>query len=587
MNSSQYQFYRWSFLLLISLVVSTSCSRDEFAYESHPGDAEILEEGEHFTVTMGLGADNVVVRNLRAGNGVVEKLSDIASLRLLVFDENGMFLYSRQAVLAEEEGVGAKPDEDFLPQKKRYGIDRVKKFTATLLKSNKKRRIHFVANYNWGSFEQDYFITGLSESSLIPILQTTAPNYSALWSYLDLLSLGEATLKDKVVVMLRNHAEIMLDTSNVQPRGSETTGTLQVEGYTVCHYPKKGTVAPFVYEASHSYSFPFGDIQQPTVLPDVELISGKQSEDFISADKPFPLYEWHNKDHKTCVIIRGKRIKNGTTLENRYYKIDLVTHKEDGTKVFPPILRNHRYKIVIKQVLSDGYDTYEKALASPAGNNVFASVELEDYPSVSDGITRLTVSPIVSYVVRDNTSLDFKVETNLQPSTNVSYIQEWKSGDPYVKDLVRTNDGFKVETQKLPTNGEHKEYRVHVVAKGTDGRSITRTARFTLRPPFKFEASLQSQSNGKRLTFKLDSHILPSVLPFDVLIEATNLTPKNNDSNNKLLLEFREQKIYYRYTVKDPAKLGQTVSLDFTENKTGETSSLALNSVYHESQTVH
>lgn len=90
-----------------------------------------------FTVTMGLGADNVV-RNLRVGNGVVEKLSDIASLSCWCFDENGTISLQRQ--VCWRRGVGAKPDEDFCRRKRtRYeASEEVHGYTS---KSNKRHRV--------------------------------------------------------------------------------------------------------------------------------------------------------------------------------------------------------------------------------------------------------------------------------------------------------------------------------------------------------------------------------------------------------------------------------------------------------------
>ncbi len=73
-----------------------------------------LEEGEPFTVEMSGFGSNDEVQGLRAKDAV-STIADIKTLRLLVFDEEGKFLYSQEAVLGAEANVSSKPDDDFLP----------------------------------------------------------------------------------------------------------------------------------------------------------------------------------------------------------------------------------------------------------------------------------------------------------------------------------------------------------------------------------------------------------------------------------------------------------------------------------------
>lgn len=576
-------FGKLSTLFLIFLLCSCTADRTPNA----PDKTKQIQEGEPFTVEMGGFGSNTIIGNLRAENMTINGVADITSLRLIVFDEDGKFLYTREAVLEGTENVSSKPEEDFLPLKQRKDITEAKKFKVTLIKSNKKRRIHFIANYDWQGFEQDYFLSGVSEGGLISALQTTKSNFKSMWAYIEPETLDEHTLKEKVIVLLRNYAEVSIDASSSKTF-SETFGSLDVTRFTVCNYPTKGTVAPFIYTSDHKYEFKYNN-PEATIIPGVEIEKGNKETDFVSVDTSFPLYEWDNKDHNLFLIIEGTRTdKDRKNLGKRYYKLDLVSLRGDGTKEFLPILRNHRYRVVVEKVLSNGYESLEKAIAAPAGNNIFASVELEDFPSVSDGVIHLEVSPIVTYAVKSDTKLSFKVITN--QSGEPSYIPRWtESNDPHMGQLTKTSTGFDVQVKSLPEGGYYKEYLVDVVLRGNLGTIVTRTVKITLRPPFKFQASLTTDSTNtthKILTFDLSEYLHTGILPFDILIEADNLTPLNEDLNNKLLLEFKDQKIYYRYSLRDPALLGKKVSLKFIENRSNRASSLTLSSNYHESQTV-
>lgn len=575
-------------ILTLSLLLLGACTADRKP-NSQPPHREI-QEGEPFTVEMGGFGSHSVASDLRATDVTIQSYADIQSLRLLVFDEEGKFLYTREAVLEGAEVVSSKPDGDFLPLHERKGIEQAKKFKVTLIKSSKPRRIHFIANYDWTGFNQDYFLMGASEGGLISALQTTRPNFTPLWAYLTPSTLDEHTLGGKVIVLLRTYAQISIDASEAS-KFSPTFGALNVTRFTVCNYPERGTLAPFVYTSEHKYEFRYKN-PEATMIPNVNRIKGGTVADLIPVSQPFHLHEWDNKDHNLFVIIEGQRTdKKREDLGTRYYKLDIVSLREDGTKEFIPILRNYQYKVQIEKVLSDGYDDIEKALKAPAGNNIFASVELNDYPSVSDGEIFLDVSPLITYAVSSPTDLSFKVVTS-DPKKDFTYIPRWEeSNDPYMGTLTKTSDGFKVHVKDRPTDGSYKEYTVDVVLRGSKGTIVTRSVKITLRPPFEFNASLKddmyydsatdTRKQCKTLTFDLNRYLNAGILPFEILIEASNLTPVNDDPDNKLLLEFRDKKIYYKYTLRDPSKLGQRVSLHFTENRPRVETYLILSSKYH------
>lgn len=571
-------------IFALSMLLS-SCVADRTPQVRESQQTE-LEEGEPFTVEMSGFGSSDEVRGLRAQDAV-STVADIKTLRLLVFDEEGKFLYSQEAVLGEEQNVSAKLDTDFLPTDQRKGIEWAKRFKVTLLKSNKPRRIHFIANYNWAGFDQDYFLSGISEGDLVSSMLVDRKDFTPMWGCVNVDAIDENTLEDKVIVLLRSYAKVTIDGSEVAS-GSETdNSSLKVEKFLVCNYPKRGTLAPFVYTPEHKYAFEYGKTE-PTIVPGVETIKGDHPDSLISVDQPFNLHEWDNKDHNLFVIIEGQRFdKDGNDLGTRYYKLDFVSRRGDGTKDFLPILRNNQYTFKITKVLSDGYKTLAEAIAAPPSNNVFASVELEEFAALSDGETLLEITPIVTYAVRSG-YLSFQVITRPKENT-LRYVPRWDPNtDPYLGALTNTEDGFKVKVKEAPKDSRI-EYRVDVICTSEKrDKQVSRPVKIILSSPFEFNAKLEhtDKLQYQRLTFEVSKYLKVAALPIDIYIEADNLTPRNNDPENKLELNFKDKKIYYRYTLRDPKLIGKPFSFDFLVNNVKRPTQLILRSSYYDEQTV-
>lgn len=571
-------------IFALSMLLS-SCVADRVPQVRESQQTE-LEEGEPFTVEMSGFGSNDEVQGLRAKDAV-STIADIKTLRLLVFDEEGKFLYSQEAVLGAEANVSSKPDDDFLPTMQRKGIEEAKRFKVTLLKSNKPRRIHFIANYNWTGFDQDYFLSGISDGDLVSSMLVDRKDFTPMWGCVNVDAIDQNTLKDKVIVLLRSYAKVTIDDSQVARSSSETDkSSLEVQKFLVCNYPEGGALAPFVYTPEHKYAFEY-DKPEPTIVPGVKTIKGDQEGDLIPVSQPFNLHEWHNKDHNLFVIIKGHRFdKSGKNLGSRYYKLDFVSRRDDGTKDFLPILRNYHYSFKISKVLSDGYETLAEAVAAPASNNVFASVELEEFATISDGETVLEITPIVTYAVKAG-KLSFQVIATPKPKS-LTYTPGWDpNNDPYLGTLTKTADGFEVQVKATPTDSRI-EYKADVIYTDEQGKKITRPVKIILSSPFEFNAKLEhtDELQYQRLTFEVSKYLKAATLPFDIYIEATNLTPRNTDKENKLELEFKGKKIYYRYTLRDPKFIGNTISFDFLVNNPTKATSLVLRSDYYNDQKV-
>lgn len=171
----------------------------------------------------------------------------------------------------------------------------------------------------------------------------------------------------------------------------------------------------------------------------------------------------------------------------------------------------------------------------------------------------------------------------------MKYVPLWNpETDPYLGALTNTEDGFKVKVKDAPKD-LRIEYRVDVICTSEKGdKQVSRPVKIILSSPFEFNAKLEytNKLQYQRLTFEVSKYLKVAALPIDIYIEADNLTPRNNDPENKLELNFKDKKIYYRYTLRDPKLIGKTFSFDFLVNNVTRPTQLILRSGYYDEQTV-
>jgi hypothetical protein len=590
---------KYQILLLLSALwglFATSCAHDSIFDRIEEEVVSPVAEGERFKVTMGLQADDLNKIQLRAGG--VESVDGVTSLRLLVFDENQKFLYSEDAVLGDKTTDVPTTDESYLPDAQKGNISEIKQFTVSLIKSSRKRHIHFVANHDWSGFTQDYFAVGKSAGELMtdPLLTTSIEGINAnnpvdafnpMWSMVEVPSLNENTFNGKVVKLLRNYAKI----SVAYNAGSQQQdqGSFVLEGFAVGNVMRTGSVVPFRTE-NYLFYFDFPP-NTPTIPANTEIIDANtiQESFFIPSTQSFNLFEKGTNEGKIAfVLIKGQRTnKDGVALGTRYYKVDLVTrkpidpaHPEMVVSAYFPILRNRHYQVNIASVNSDGFATIAEAIQAPAGNNVFSSVELKDFEHVSDGEGSLVVSPIQQILVKPGTysfSTSFTSGTNDNLRDYLRYYPTWDvATDNYLGALTETPDGFTVEVKAIPPDAV-LDYKVEVAAlrhtsgSYVDGFSgattpILRQVRLTLRPPFEFNAVLTNKGQSIRtLEFDVPKAIPSTLVPFNVLIEASEMTPVNA-GEDKVILVYKDGKTYYQYTVTEADYIAGKAQIPFKMN---------------------
>ena len=609
------------------------------------------KEGDSITLTLGLHADDLSDLALRSEAINDDEVEKITSLRILVFNEHQEFLYSTDAVLGDPASADAYPDDAFLPDGKKGSITKIKSFQATFIQSDKPRYLHFVANYDWTGQTQDYFLVGNSAGAIIPNLTTSIESangnngktkaFDPMWAQVKLNQLDGQSLQGKVVKLLRCHAKITVVNKTPATNGFKLTG------FTACNVHKSGTVAPFVMD-NYAFSFPYAPTKA-TTPPDVEVIPNDIPEHIVSADAEFRLFEHQNNgDKKVFLIIRGEKVlKNGTTA-TRYYKVDFVAKRTEENIVSDrvlPIIRNNHYKVTITAVNSDGYATMAEAIAAPAHNNIFSSIELQEFTQVSDEMFTLKTDPVQILIVRPGTyhfNTSFAITDSnyrFKPygsatgagfgAQYIRYYKRWSDNDFYMGALTQTeistrrgnDDRFSVEVKNIPSDAVER-YSIEVAGlrsyapddtpptnpkdlytyERVDGTPVSgatnpliRNVEITIRKPLLFKAKLvddASQPGNKFLEFDLYKNLPKGIFPFEVLIEAPDLSPRNKKGNTEnLTIVKRGSKVYYRYIVKTDSydRHNGRVRIPVLVNDGTDSPShdIVLSSSYYETETIY
>lgn len=535
----------------------------------------VLPEGTEFEVSLGGWASGMNVSEIgtRASGDDPNQIKD---LRLLVFDENRRFLYSRKAVLGEIVADN-KVDGDHLPDLKKDNITQMMRFKVSLISSTKKRYIHFIANHKWDGFPQDYFLQGKDDGALIGGMTTENVEF---WRLVKFDQLQPTDINEKVFKLLRNDAKISL-TFDGDP------AKFEYQGFTLYNSPSIGTTAPFVFHENLTYDFPTTPSVAtipPDALPMLPQPIGKY-EDGIH------VFEQTNKIDYTCFVIMKGIYKVGGNTTPGYYKIDLTNFDvSTGVTTLREIVRNYHYRINVSGIMNKGYATPSLAANNPAGNNLFASVEIKDFPSVSDGTSVLEVDKLGGTFVLAPSKFTTDVFYT-QGISNVTYYPSWSASDEYLGSIAQTSDlsnkgTLSIDIKKVPTD-RTLTYTVNVVGKHpTTGALITRMITLNLRKPYDFNQGISyiGTAAGSKVTIKFDvpSTIAKSSFPFDVLIETKELTPDLSAGlNNGMILVQKDGKYFYKYTVKDDTAAGTTIKLNFVRNGDNAEDDIKMTSPYY------
>ena len=547
---------------------------DDAMVQTVKDDVVNTKEGDSITLTGTFEIPEAVLATRSA-------VGNVENLHLLVFDENHRFIQRAEAVLS-------KPDKNLSGQQTPNGNpgvleNKMLSFSAKLLSSNNKRTIHFVANYDFpAELSQDYLLRDMDEGELMNKLVESRLNRAAYWRAFSFNGLSATSFNNRV---FRNQAEVQLVI--------ERSADFELKGFCLHNAPRRGTVAPYISKQSLDnadvdahyrdvlYSFPTQPTE-PTLLGEVHTYDVLSADGNIANDawktnkSNIAVFEYKNsdasRDKQVSLIMYGQKRVNGRLERAGYYKIDLkkdLFYGQDymGSEPYD-IIRNHLYKVTVNSVINKGYNTMEQALAAPAGNNIFASVELQDFAQVSDknytlnvGATEVILTKPSVYTTnfvyrRVNTNNDMFDKVNVY--YNRQPVAQAFNNDPYIQSVNfnKSNGTLTVTTkQNFPTSG-FVSYKLLVIADSKDRATPSRIQRIinlTLRPPYNFNASLTNYTGATvaqgqlvQLAFNVPGSIPTQLLPYTLLMEANGLTPSENQ-NIKLVI--KDKKIFYEYTV--------------------------------------
>lgn len=550
---------------------------DDAMVQTVKDDVVNTKEGDSITLTGTFEIPEAVLATRSA-------VGNVENLHLLVFDENHRFIQRAEAVLS-------KPDKNLSGQQTPNGNpgvleNKMLSFSAKLLSSNNKRTIHFVANYDFpAELSQDYLLRDMDEGELMNKLVESRLNRAAYWRAFSFNGLSSTSFNNRVFRLLRNQAEVQLVI--------ERSADFELKGFCLHNAPRRGTVAPYVSKQSLDnadvdahyrdvlYSFPTNPTE-PTLLGEMHTYDALSADGNIANDawktnkSNIAVFEYKNsdasRDKQVSLIMYGQKRVNGRLERAGYYKIDLkkdLFYGQDymGSEPYD-IIRNHLYKVTVNSVINKGYNTMEQALAAPAGNNIFASVELQDFAQVSDNNYTLNVGATEVILTKPSVyTTNFvyrRVNTNndMFDKVNVYYnrqpVAQAFNNDPYIQSVNfnKSNGTLTVTTkQNFPTSG-FVSYKLLVIADSKDRATPSRIQRIinlTLRPPYNFNASLTNYTGATvaqgqlvQLAFNVPGSIPTQLLPYTLLMEANGLTPSENQ-NIKLVI--KDKKIFYEYTV--------------------------------------
>lgn len=325
----------------------------------------------------------------------------IENLRVIVFDENGYLVEVKDAE-KNSTGLGTEADP----------ID----FTVSLKQSVSPRSLHFVANVTGE-------ISFGMEKDIMTSL-TTSDNQDSYWQCVpvDRILKGDSDLQTKLskIPLVRNFAKIKI------AELAEGLNFTLLE-YKLVNIPDKGTVAPYNMEKNSFQSF--YEINGTSVIASTydqlsaasyigfmpDQLDNEESDPIVidegfagtKADPYGALYTYESTyGNGLAIIVKGQY---GTEAPS-YYKIDLVNN---GTNYH--ILRNFEYSITIQNVNGSGYDSEQKAIDNPAGNNVNYSSETQSLINISDGTSRLYVEYTSKRIVSDQpVTLKYKYIPNIK-----------------------------------------------------------------------------------------------------------------------------------------------------------------------------
>lgn len=558
---------RYFMQLLLAAVLLTACS-DEF-FETNGTNKG--EDGPPVTFTFGVELPEAV--QTRAFGDEAPNIT-INSLYVIVFDNNHYIKQIAEAVPVKEPGTNG----EFLPENE-TDEDQYTKFKVTLNSSDETRIVHLIANYPNAanlSYGQEGQIIGALKSKT---------NQDIYWQRVEGVPIKISNDHSNVVdpnsdpiqivappqlqrvPLVRNYAQISVELDD-----NYSGNNFKLLNYALTNVPDCGSVAPRVagnrfaryweenggekvcrsYENitndivdGVSYSFS-GNIPYDVNYYPLKwaLETSQENQNGVSTLPNSYVFEHKNVDRtdkKTMsVIIKGMFRKDAQSeWKETFYKVDLI-YKKNNINTYYNVLRNFKYKVVIKDIVDVGYDTPEEAAEKPASNNLSGSVEVSTYKSISDGIHQLMVDQADIYVVRGGTySFKFSYNNDITATSpairNDLAVVSVGSTTPAGADAIITNrpniavndEGeWRTVTFKAsdPVTGVDKTQEIYVTTP-----SLTRTVKVHLIQPYTMTVNCDPSNVQQTINTPVNVKVtLPAGLPKSIFPLQFFISTKDN-----------------------------------------------------------
>lgn len=504
--------------------------------------------------------------------------TDIKSMHLVIFDENGMLVETREAIIGDAKDHGEHLYE-------RY-------FEVTLTVTDQPRIIHFIANCPVDQIAYGH------EASIIGNLYVTKGESieTAYWARTEVPYIlvdetenadGTTTYrpesniigKFQCVPMLRNYAQVTVKD------GTADDDPFVLEGFTIYNTIDVGTVAPynnknqtfqsFLDGNGTKYSYPdligLAEPYEGHALASAELNTEleKNADDtykFYAPEGSFYMYErkisaktdqedkW--KESPPHVIIKGTY--NGVTT---YYKVDLVYNvmqkDENGNDTdivtdikYYNILRNFRYQFTINAVAGEGYKTVEEAVLGATSNNLSGSSTTQKFTNISDKVGRLWVEYTTRTLVSsDEVTLKYMYIPSLEKGTvdNDAVTLENMEGEVISAHAVSTTDittgdwkGYREIT--LTINEPTNQTKEQIITVKTSSANLKRDVRYILRQRYNLEVECTPKVAAEigaplEADIKLPIGLTEDLFPLNLDIEVYDMSLSPNASMNTLPVE--------------------------------------------------
>ena len=560
--------------------IFVSCLGPELIEQTPESESEEMRVGEKVPIVFTASIPVLEPRTKAQGSSSREMnhTPNIESLHLVVFDKEGMYVETAEAVMV---------DSVFTNE---HGKDYHRKFKVTLTLSDKERIIHFIANCPVDQIGYGHEVDVIGNLFVengdgaywsraeVPHIQTLDKTYSD--------EVGEHFHPCQHLAQHLKHIHLLRNFAEIEVVDESDNENFTLLGFSVYNTINKGTVAPY---NNHTQAF------QCFVDEDATLAGGKEviyhydqlmgipydGHALLSAELNSDLpkdangnYIWYGHNYETPeeshnnFFMYERKVSVRTAEEDKwrespphvivkarygknicYYKFDLVYNimekGPDGKPVvsdikYYNILRNFQYHFTIKDVYGPGYDTPEKAMAGITSNNLAGSTTASGFKEITVATDRMTVSFTDTTIVDSGViHLKYKYEPDFAGDNAVPYndlvsFVDIEGGDVIASYAPTTDDiasghwkGYRDVALSIKKPGDITMEQLITVK--PQNAYLARKVRLILRKKLNFVVEcdpriFSGMNVHQTVKIKLPAGLTPDMFPLELAIEVKGLS---------------------------------------------------------------